>query len=251
MAVEIAGDGDPVLLIHGLGATGNLWTPQAGVLARFFRVVRPDLPGSGRSPPEGEVSTARLVDAMVALLDRLDIGQAHVAGHSFGSVVAQHLAVGHPDRVRSLALIGPIQAPADPARKALRDRAQKARNEGLIGVADTTVQVGTSAETKAHRPEVAAFVRELVMRQDAAAYASTCDAVASVEPADVGTIRCPTLLVTGDEDATAPPKVVRALADKIPGSRMVVLGRCGHWTPLERAAEVADALLNFYLAPSR
>jgi 3-oxoadipate enol-lactonase len=246
---ESAGTGDPVVLIHGLGGTGNVWTPQVGVLSKYFTVIRPELAGSGRAPRRsGPVTTAAYVDDVVALLDHLKLAAAHFAGHSYGSVVCQHLAARHPQKVKSLALFGPLLAPPEAARQALRDRAAKARAEGMVGIADATVQIGTSADTKAHQPAVAAFVRELVMRQDPEGYALICEAVAAIEAADLSAVRCPALIVTGDEDATAPPAVARSVAAAIAGAQFRVLGRCGHWTPLERAAEVSEALCNFYFA---
>lgn len=85
------------------------------------------------------------------------------------------------------------------------------------------------------------------MRQDAEGYALTCEALAAAQAAEVSAIRCPTLLITGDEDGTAPPLAVRALASKMVNSQRLVLDRCGHWTTFERPSEVNAALMNFLL----
>jgi len=247
LAVEVSGAGDPLVMIHGLGGSSNVFTPQAGVLGRWFQLIRPDLPGAGRTPVGAERTLEAYADAVLALMDSLGVERAHVAGHSLGTVVCQQLAVRHPERVRSLALIGPLVAPAEAGRKGMRERAAKVRSEGMVSIADAIVQGGTSVETRAHRPEVAAFVRELIMRQDAEGYALMCEALAAVEGAPIERIGCPTLLLTGDEDGTSPPRAVRAMADRIPGARMHVFGRCGHWTTLERPGEVSEALSNFYM----
>lgn len=247
LAVEIQGTGDPVILVHGLGGGSNVFTPQVGVLSRFFKCVRPDLPGSARSASAGAASLLDFADGIADLIDQQGGGKWHVVGHSLGTVVCLNLAVRRPDLVRSLSLVGPLLAPPEGARTALRDRAAKARDEGMVGIADAIVQGGTSAETKAHRPEVAAFVREMLMRQDPEGYALTCEALAAVEAAEVEQIAVPTLLLTGDEDGTAPPRAVKALADRIAGSRFEVLDRCGHWTTFEKSTEVSNALLNFLL----
>ncbi|MFL7904842.1 alpha/beta fold hydrolase [Azospirillum argentinense] len=245
LAVEVHGNGDPVLLVHGLGGTSNVFGPQVGVLSRFFQCIRPDLPGSGRSPADGPLSIAGLADAVEGVMDERGLDRVHLVGHSLGTIVCQHVAARRPNRVRSLALIGPLHAPPDAARPVIRDRVAKARAEGMVGIADAIVQAGTSADTKANRPEVAALVREILMRQDPEGYARTCEALAAAEPADVARIACPTLLVTGDEDGTAPPTAVRALHRKIAGSSLRILDRCGHWTTFERPAEVNEALVNF------
>jgi pimeloyl-ACP methyl ester carboxylesterase len=245
LAVEVHGNGDPILLVHGLGGTSNVFGPQVGVLSRFFQCIRPDLPGSGRSPADGPLSITGLAEAIEGVMDERGLDRVHLVGHSLGTIVCQHVAVRRPNRVRSLALIGPLHAPPDAARPVIRDRATKARAEGMVGIADAIVQAGTSADTKANRPEVAALVREILMRQDPEGYARTCEALAAAEAADVSRIACPTLLVTGDEDGTAPPTAVRALHRKIAGSSLRLLDRCGHWTTFERPAEVNEALMNF------
>ena len=248
LAVEVHGSGDPVILVHGLGGSSNVFSPQVGVLSRFYKCVRPDLPGSARSPSSGAQSLLDFADQIAEIMDKEGGGKWHVIGHSLGTVVCLNLAVRRPDLVRSLGLVGPLLAPPEAARTALRDRAAKARLDGLVSIADAIVQGGTSAETKAHRPEVAALVREMIMRQDAEGYAMTCEALASVEAADVGQISVPTLLITGDEDGTAPPRAVKALSDKIVGSSFQLLERCGHWTTFERSGEVSNALLSFLLS---
>jgi 3-oxoadipate enol-lactonase len=249
MITEVHGSGEPVIFIHGLGGTGNVFQPQVNVLSRLFKCVRVDLPGSGRTPtPKRSMSLLEVADAVAELLKSEAGTKWHVVGHSLGTIVCQHLAVHHGELVRSLSLLGPIHAPPDGARAALKDRAAKVRADGMVAIADTIVQGGTSAYTKAARPEVAALVREILMRQDPEGYAQTCECLAAVEAADAAKISVPTLLLTGDEDATAPPRTARALAEKIRNSRFEILDRCGHWTTFERPAEVSNALLNFLIA---
>jgi pimeloyl-ACP methyl ester carboxylesterase len=245
---ESTGAGAPVVFIHGLGGTSNVWCAQVAALARHVTTIRLELPGSGRAAWDGALSTSDFVETTLALLRQLGVTEAHFVGHSYGAIICQHLAARAPYAVRSLALIGPLRAPPEAARPALRDRAARARAEGMVGIADATVQMGTSADTKQHRPEVAGFVRELVMRQPPEGYALTCEALAATEAADLSALRVPALVVSGDEDATAPPAAAGAVAAALAGAQFQILGRCGHWTPLERAAEVTDALTNFLLA---
>jgi pimeloyl-ACP methyl ester carboxylesterase len=246
IAVEEHGEGDPIVMVHGLGGTSNGWSPQVGPLSKFFRVVRLDLEGSGRSPATGDLSIASFAADVLAVMDELSIDAAHLCGHSMGTIVCQHIAAEHPERVKSLALLGPLAEPPEPARGAIRDRAALARKDGMVPIADTLVQVAISAETRAHQPAIAAMVREIIMRQDAEGYARTCEALAAAESADLGKISCPTLLVTGDEDGVAPPPAVAKLRNAIKNARLIILTGCGHWTPIEKPAQVNASLLNFY-----
>jgi pimeloyl-ACP methyl ester carboxylesterase len=96
IAVEIHGNGDPVVMVHGLGGTSNVFGPQADVLSRYFRVIRPDLPGSGRSRATGALSIESLVETVIGVMDRNNARPAHLVGHSMGTIVCQHLAVKYP-----------------------------------------------------------------------------------------------------------------------------------------------------------
>ena len=250
IAVEDEGEGDAVVCVHGLGGTSNTWTPLMGALSRH-RVVRMDLPGSGRShaAQSGVLSIARWVDALEAICARLGIQRAHWLGHSLGTIVCQHLAVAQPKLVRSLALFGPLMAPGEPARAAIRTRGAKARDEGTPGMHEISlalVQAATSAETRERAPLATAFVRESLMRQDPLGYARSCEALAEAQPAAVERIEVPTLLVTGDEDGVAPPQAVRAMAERMARARVTVLNRCGHWTPIERPDDCMRALRDFH-----
>ena len=249
MAIETEGEGDAVLMIHGLGGTSNVWVP---VLPEFrrHRTIRPDLPGSGRSARvEGKLSIERFVQAMQRVCGALRVERAHVVAHSMGTIVAMHLAVLAPGLVRSLALFGPLLCPPDTARPPLRARGAKAREGGeaaMQEIADQIVQSATASETRARQPVTIALVRESLMRQSPDGYARSCEALADAEAADVSGLACPTLLVTGDEDAIAPAQSVRMLGERIPGARVEVFSRCGHWTTYERSEASADVLRRFY-----
>lgn len=244
--IESTGTGAPALFIHGLGGTSNVFGPQVGVLSRYFACHRFDLPGAGLSPDAGAGSINAMVDAAIAVLDQVGAAvPAHVVAHSMGTVVAQHLALKAPERVRSLTLIGPIHAPGDAGRAGLRARAASARTDGLVGIADQIATAGLSADTKAHRPELAALVREFIMRQPPEGYARHCEALAGAEAAEVAGIAVPALLITGDEDGTSPPPAAAALAAKLSQGSLTILPATGHWATIERPDSVNGLLLNF------
>ena len=147
-------------MIHGLGGTSNTWTPLLPAFARF-QTVRFDLPGSGRSQRvEGPLSIERFVQAAQRVLASTGQERAHIVGHSMGCIVALHMAALEPKSVRSLALFGPLLAPPDIAKAAIRARGEKAGKEGVAGmnaIADALVQAATSAETKAKRRTAVAW----------------------------------------------------------------------------------------------
>lgn len=245
LSVEVDGTGETVLMIHGLGGTSNVWTPQLSIFPDTYQTIRPDLPGAGRSPSSAFISIETLVDCVLDIARHLGIQRAHVMGHSMGTIVCQHLAIAEPQLVRSLALLGPMLEPPEPARQALRDRAAKARRDGMADIADAVVQAGTSRETRERHTVTATLVREIMMRQDAEGYARNCEALAGAQAADLSQITCPVLLMTGDEDVVAPPAMSRKMEEQLKRVRTVILPRCGHWTTFERPEEVNRELRGF------
>ena len=125
IAVDIFGDGASILMICGFGRTSNVCYARREVLARSFRVICPDLEGSGRSPLKGELSIDGFVADMAPLLATPNISSAHVVGYSLGNMVCQHLAVNYPERVNSL-----VFAPSQHVRVGLLERARNVPMNG-------------------------------------------------------------------------------------------------------------------------
>ncbi len=248
MAVEVDGDGDAVVMVHGLGGTTNTWTPLVPALSHMKR-IRIELPGAGRSHRayalQNALSIDVLVDAVLRVCAQLGVSRAHFAGHSLGTIVCQHLAARAPERVRSLALFGALLAPPEPARQGLKTRAAKARDEGMFGIADAIVQGALSSSTREQLPVAVAFVRESLLAQDPEGYARSCEALAAAEPAAIERIEVPVLLVAGDEDAVAPVQVARDIASRLNEAQLEVLARCGHWMTVERPTECQSHLRRF------
>jgi 3-oxoadipate enol-lactonase len=106
---RVRGQGENLLLIHGLGSSGADWEFQVRALERHFRVIVPDLPGTGYSPAfEGDFSIGDCADVLWALLDHLQVARANIAGFSFGGAVALEMALQRPQNVSRLALINTL-----------------------------------------------------------------------------------------------------------------------------------------------
>lgn len=242
MVSEVAGDGPAVVLIHGLGGSSNSFQPMMSVL-QGFRAVRPDLPGAGRSALRpGLCGLKGLAAAAIEILRSLSISQAHLVGHSMGTILCQEIAVAHPGLVTGMTLFGPILEPPPAGRAALKERAERARREGMSGIADAVAKASLSAKSKSANPALSAFVRESLMRQDPGGYARHCEALAEMIPPDHGAITCSTRLVTGAEDVVAPPEMGEALKARIDGAELHVLPDCGHWSMLEAPRAAAEHL---------
>ncbi len=245
LSVEKQGAGDPVVLLHGLGSSANVWEPQVRALADRFTLLRYDLEGAGRSPYAGTLSIASWVDDLAAILDANKIAKARFVGHSLGTLILQHFAVKHPGRIEKLVFIGVNRAPPEARRAAIKERVAKVRSEGIDGIADGIVKGGVSPHTFANKPEVIAFVRELLTRQPVEGYARSCEAMGASVAADVTRIMCPVLVIAGRDDAVSPVANAEGLVAEVPTAKLKIIEQCGHWHPIEQPAEVTKALAEF------
>ncbi|MBL8329550.1 MAG: alpha/beta fold hydrolase [Rubrivivax sp.] len=258
MAVDVRGEGDAIVFIHGLGGSLNAWTPLLPALPRH-RCVRPELPGAGRShqayalgaatPHGGRISVQTHADAVLRVCEALGLTRVHLAGHSFGTLIALHVAAREPARVRSLALFGAMAEPGAAMRDNMKARAAVAREQGVFDIAEAISNAALSASTRESQPLTVAYVRESVGAQDAEGFARNCLALAEAQAARLEQIRCPTLIVNGDEDVVTPLSGARQLADRLTAAgarvRLEALGRCGHWPMQERSADSQRLLRDF------
>ncbi|HEV8045814.1 MAG TPA: alpha/beta fold hydrolase [Rubrobacter sp.] len=243
---DINGEGPPLLLIGGLGFGRWAWFKQVPAFSRHFRTITFDARGE-RGLENG---VADLAADVVALLDHLGVGKAHVLGTSLGGFVAQELALVRPDLVDRLVLVCTSyggRGPETMSARALADMmgwgsfsAEEAVRRGL--------ETATSEAYRAEHPEeLEQLVRwRLADSSSTAAHNAQTKAGARFDlSGDVEHITSPTLVIHGAEDRYVPAANAAALAESIPGARLRVLDRAGHLVFIERSAEVNRDVVSF------
>jgi len=248
IAYERAGDGPPLVLLHGGVSDHREWRHQIAGLSNAYDVIAWDAPGNGGSsdPPE----TFRMDDyagCVAALVDALDVGPAHVVGLSWGSSLALALYARRPDLVRSLVLAAAYAGWAGSLPPEEVDRRVETAIQGMDVPPDeyaatwipTLLTHRASPETvetlatiiRAFRPS---GVRPMVLSM----------AEADLRPV-LPTIAVPTLLLYGDEDARSPKAVADEMHRSIPGSELVFLPDVGHQCNLEAGDRFNEAVRRF------
>ncbi|MFI9583557.1 3-oxoadipate enol-lactonase [Streptomyces sp. NPDC052236] len=236
-----AGSAPPLILGPSLGTSLAVWEPQVPGLAQSHRVIRWDLPGHGGSPAGLPVSSVGDLGRLVlALADALGVDRFAYAGISLGGAVGAWLAVHHPERVESLALVCSSARFGD--EQSWHERAALVRAKGTDPVADTAA-TRWFTPAFADDPTAHALVAD-ARAADPEAYAACCDALAAFDlRGELPRITAPTLVVAGRLDPAVPLTRARELADSIPGASLTEVAHAAHLASVERPAPVLAALL--------
>ncbi|HEY7685616.1 MAG TPA: alpha/beta fold hydrolase [Gemmatimonadales bacterium] len=248
LAVQVRGDGPPLLLVHGFPLDQSMWSHQLVAFSGWRRIA-PDLRGAGASEaPPGEYSMARYADDLVMVLDAVGAKSAVCCGLSMGGYVLFELMRRHPERVRALILCD-TKADADtPQGKQGRDElAALAEREGMAPVGERLLPKLLGRTTQARDQALVETVRAMVLRSPVTGVAGALRAMRDRpdSTALLGEIRVPTLVVGGAEDELTPPSVMQPMAQGIRGARYVEVPTAGHLCPLEQPDAVNEAVRDF------
>ena len=233
IAYRRTGNGATVLLLHPIGLDSSWWQPFAEQLAPQFSVVSMDFRGHGGSAPIcGGVELANLADDAAALLRALGLAPAHVVGLSMGGMVAQYLAIRHPDVVRSLALLGTACTLPDEARKQMVARGEIARRDGMRAVLGATLERWFTPA--ALTSELANRCERRLLENDTESWAASWRGISRLDTLPLlKRIKAPTLVVTGNRDVSTPPAAATMIADNIPGAALAIIEGAPHMGPFE------------------
>jgi len=248
---EVHGSGFPLLLINGLGSDHLEWLFQIPAFEPHSRVLAYDHFGTGRSDvPPGPYTTARMADDACILLESLEIRRAHVLGGSLGGMIAQEVALRHPDRVGRLVL--GCTAPGGslsvrPSGAAMAAFLEAGRGNPEAELRRMVTYLYTDAYIAERTDEIEAFIRRrLENRTDPAAFAAQLSAAMTHDAADrLHRIEAGTLVITGDADRLVPPENSARLAARIPRAKLVVLPGAPHRLFAENAEVFNQEVLEF------
>jgi pimeloyl-ACP methyl ester carboxylesterase len=257
LSVVVDGEGEPLVLIPGLGAGRSAFTPIVADLAKAHRVITFDPRGIGESEGTGNTTLTAMASDVVAVLDAVDVGAAAVFGASMGGLVAQHLVVDHPDRVADLML-----AATSPGGDAGVDPRPEDQAKLLGKGARTPEEAYRIACTvlyspqfqRAHPEFIDAQVRERA-RHPVRPRVFSAQFNAMWQPDDsfahLASVAVPALVMHGTDDVVIPYENARILARQIPGAQLRPFDGCGHLFFHERPAETARVVTEHLRARAR
>jgi pimeloyl-ACP methyl ester carboxylesterase len=223
---RVAGDGPPLILVHGYGAASSWWHRNMGPLAEQRRVYAPDLGGFGRSWPKHRFSLEGTVECLVSWMQELGLPRADFCGHSMGGHICLRLAAAHPDCVRKLVLADASGLPLNARLLQLAWRSMRSQGHTRFRFAPIALATALQAGP-------------LVL--GGALHDLLADDVQTV----LSGIAAPTLLVWGERDLLVPLALGQALHRAIQGSRLVVVPGAGHNVMFECPDQFNQFVLDF------
>ena len=255
-----AGEGHPVILIHGSGPGATGWSNfsrNIEALARHFHVFALDMPGWGESDPCTK-ETLDHVGATVQFMDALGLEKAALVGNSMGGIIALAVSVDHSDRVSHVITMGPgahpgpkMYGPGDGPTEGLKVLQQAYRTptpdamQALVSIMVYDKAFATPELCKARSDAALAGPEHLANFLDMLSKGGPVNRWAAMD--DLGKSQIPMLLIHGRDDRVVHWENSMLLNAYVPNSRLVLLNRCGHWAMIEHADEFNRLVTDFVL----
>lgn len=252
---SVEGEGAPLVMIMGLGGARSSWRGQTGAFRQHYRVVTFDNRGVGKSDrPAGPYTIGMMADDTLGLMDHLGISKAHVLGVSMGGMIAQELAISRPERVDKLVLGCSFPRAGSGANSPGMDRAIEAQENSTQDEASQRRLIGSMIDLSFNSWSNRVFLRPLAK---AAVRFYPIDGVVEQRKAvsshdttgRLGTVRAPTLVITGTEDRLVNPASSETIAKLIPNARLVKVPGGGHYFFMEKRDDFNREVLGFLGGP--
>ncbi len=244
------GDKPPVMLIHGVGADGASWDQIAAAMSPNFRVLRLDLRGHGRSGHiEGALTIDHFVRDVVDVLDVCAVPAAHTVGFSLGGMIAQGIALQHPDRVQRLVLLSAVAGRTAEERERVQARLTILKEQGVAAITGAAQDRWFTPELIARNPDLVERRMRQLRENHAPSYAAAYTVFSTTDLGDrLHAIRAPTLIATGEHDVGSNTRMAHYMQAQIPSSQLKILPGLRHSILVESPTLVTQLATDFLLA---
>lgn len=238
-------DGIPLVFINSLGSDLRIWENVIPTFADDFRILRYDKYGHGLSDIAPSPFNIRDHAATLThLLDAYEIDKAVIVGISVGGMIAMDFAVQNPDSTQALVLLDTFPTIGTP--EMWNTRINTLRERGMESLGNTILERWFSPTFNTKDPAAYRGYYNMLTRMPVAGYTGTCEAIRDADLTQAAkTIKAPTLVLCGAEDASTPPDLVRGLTEIIPNSRYVEIEAAGHLPCVEQPQATANAIGEF------
>ena len=246
---SIKGRGQPLFLIHGIGASRDAWRFMIPKLSEHFTVISYDLRGHGISPkPSYEFDLNDLVLDLENLRERLDFKKAIFVGHSLGGMIAPAYALKYPDHVKALGLISTAAGRTKEDREKVLAIIKSMEDQGISKILPTLINRWFTDQFIKSSSDIIERRIQQVLKTDPEVFMNVFRIYANTEMSPwLHKIKFPTLVLTGENDSACNPRLNKFIVDQIPNSKLVILSKYKHSLLLEAPEKVSNNIINFFL----
>jgi 3-oxoadipate enol-lactonase len=244
-------EGAPWLVLsHSLACSVRMWDPQIAALKDRYRILAYDTRGHGGSEaPKGAYSLELLADDLQALLEHLGATHPHYCGLSMGGMIGQTFALKYPGVFRTLMLADTTSRYPAEAWPLWQDRIRIAEEKGMAPLVEPTLERWFTEAFRKSNPGPVAAIAKLIASTPVAGYVGCCYAIPKINlTARLKEIKCPVLVICGEQDPGTPPAMAREIHENAPGSRLVMIPNAAHLANLEQPAAFTKAMRDFLAA---
>ena len=247
----VEGQGEPLVMIMGLGGARGSWRYQTRFFKKYYRTVTFDNRGVGNSDkPAGPYSIKMMVDDTIGLTDYLGIDKAHVLGVSMGGMIAQELAINHPERVNKLVLGCTFAKAGRSADSPEMNKAMEAFGKSPLDEESQrkliSEMLDLSFNTRSSRVFVRPFAKVAIRFYSITGIIEQMKAVSRHDTIDrLKMIKAPTLVITGSEDRLVNPASSEVIAKLVPNAKLVIISGGGHTFFMEMHSDFNTEVLHF------
>ncbi len=247
-----SGDGEPLFLIHGIGASHATWDGVVKSLEGRYRCITYDLRGHGISPlPDETFQLEALVSDLEALRKKLGIESAHFAGHSLGGMIGPAYAKHFPDRVRTLGLLSTAAGRTEDDSAKVKGVVAAMERDGIPNILSTLVDRWYTDDFAAQNPDIVQARLNQITGMSAEVFLNVFHIYAETEMAPwLHEISAPSLVLTGELDGGCNPRLNKFIHDTLPDSELVILEGLKHSILMEAPEMVAVHMDRFIQAHS-
>jgi 3-oxoadipate enol-lactonase len=232
---------------HSLACSVRMWDAQIEAFKDRFRILAYDTRGHGKSAaPAGPYTLEAMADDLRALVSHLDIQRLHFVGLSMGGMIGQTFAIKYPGVFSSLALADTTSRYPAEAAPLWQERIRTAETKGMEPLVQPTLERWFTAPFREKNAEAVRKIATAISTTPVAGYAGCCAAIPRINvTARLKEIKCPVLVICGDQDPGTPPAMAREIHENTPGSKLVLIPQAAHLSNLEQPAAFNRALEGF------
>jgi 3-oxoadipate enol-lactonase len=232
---------------HSLACNTRMWDAQIEAFKDRFRILAYDTRGHGKSSaPAGPYTLEAMADDLRALASHLDIQRLHFVGLSMGGMIGQTFAIKYPGIFSTLTLADTTSRYPAEAAPLWQDRIRTAESKGMQPLVQPTLERWFTEPFRKNNPDVVRNIATAISTTPVAGYAGCCAAIPKINvTARLKEIKCPVLVICGEQDPGTPPAMAREIQANTPGSKLVMIPQAAHLSNLEQPEAFNRALEAF------